>query len=217
MKTTENSFSKTESLLYFGVFLPFWAENLKYFQANSPLSSPGIFFLQWLRYLNRTFWYRARYEDARFFYDSDCSQPLISFRDKLEGITFQVPLFFLLKFFLQSFLFEISIVSEPLIFPKKFPLFNPLFRFSFPLLLPFLICFPPKIPRFTLFKPSFLPIFSPRSAWDLSCPEARELSLLWSPHPLPCTPPIQIHPPWTGLWPQQQKQPPWPWLTWALL
>ena len=33
---------------------------------------------------------RARYEDARFFYDSDRSQQLQSFRQKLEGIVFQV-------------------------------------------------------------------------------------------------------------------------------
>ena len=34
--------------------------------------------------------YRARYEDARFFYNSDRSQRLQSFRQKLEGIVFQV-------------------------------------------------------------------------------------------------------------------------------
>ncbi|GJP65606.1 hypothetical protein CLOP_g22478 [Closterium sp. NIES-67] len=35
---------------------------------------------------------RARYEDARFFYDSDTAHPLESFREKLRGITFQAKL-----------------------------------------------------------------------------------------------------------------------------
>lgn len=32
---------------------------------------------------------RARYEDARFFYKSDCSKSLMSFREKLDGTVFQ--------------------------------------------------------------------------------------------------------------------------------
>lgn len=32
---------------------------------------------------------RARYEDARFFYKSDCSKSLLSFREKLDGTVFQ--------------------------------------------------------------------------------------------------------------------------------
>ncbi|CAI5515942.1 unnamed protein product [Closterium sp. Naga37s-1] len=35
---------------------------------------------------------RARYEDARFFYNSDTAHPLESFREKLKGITFQAKL-----------------------------------------------------------------------------------------------------------------------------
>ena len=35
---------------------------------------------------------RARYQDAKFFYENDCKESLETLRPKLEGITFQTEL-----------------------------------------------------------------------------------------------------------------------------